>query len=154
MATLLQEKDILVLVCENENEMAKLSTEVAMTVCTDIGSGNLRHIHNITDFEFSDIYSNTLLLFHNPATNINLFGEQKCSLNFRKLCYVCKRNRNIHALVSIPKTMENEFIFFLNALKTTALKHEVQYVPGNDSIDAGTLFNHNFSWLGESHLFF
>ena len=131
MATFLQENDILVLVCENENEMAHLSTEVAMTVGNDIGSGSLRHIQNLTDFKFQNIKSNSLLLFNIPATNINLFCEQKCSSNLNKLCKVCNRKRNVHALVSIPKTMENEFIFFLNALKkTTALKHEVQYVPG------------------------
>lgn len=128
MATLLQKNDILVLVFENENEMANLSTKVAMTVCTDIGSGNLRHIQKLTDFD--NIESKTLLLFDIPATNINLLGEQKCSSNFEKLCNVCNRKRNVHAMVSIPKTMENEFICFLNALKTTSLKHEVQYVPG------------------------
>ena len=32
MATFLQENDILVLVCENENKMANLSAEVAMSV--------------------------------------------------------------------------------------------------------------------------
>ena len=36
MATLLQENDILVLICENENDMANLGAKVAMTVCTDI----------------------------------------------------------------------------------------------------------------------
>ena len=52
MATLLQENDILVLICENKNEMANLGMEVAMTVCTDIEDGNIRPIRNLEDFAF------------------------------------------------------------------------------------------------------
>lgn len=132
MATLLRENDILVLICENEKEMANLCTEVAMTVCTDIESGNLRHIRSLEDFQFKDIDSKTLLLFDFLATNVILFSEEKkCSSNFKKLSSVCNREENVHGLISIPKTKENEFIFFLNALKPTPLKHELQYLPEN-----------------------
>lgn len=132
MATLLRENDILVLICENEEEMANLSTEVAMTVCTDIESGNLRHIRSLQDFAFDNIHSKTLLLFYYLATNVILFSEEKTfSSNFKKLSSVCNREKNVHGLISIPKTKENEFIFFLNALKTIALKHELQFLPGN-----------------------
>lgn len=129
MATLLQENDILVLICENKNEMANLGMEVAMTVCTDIEDGNIRPIRNLEDFAFKKVKPKSLLLFNNHGTNVSLFSKQKCSSNIEKLSKVCDRKQNIYALISIPKTKEHDFFIFLNALKTKALKHEVQYVP-------------------------
>ena len=129
MATLLQENDIMVLICENENEMANLGTEVATTVCTDIKGGNIRLIRNLEDFAFKKVNPKSFLIFIYHETNVNLFSKQKCSSNIEKLCKVCDRKQNVHALISIPKTKEHDFFIFLNALKTKALKHEVQYVP-------------------------
>nr|XP_022338815.1 uncharacterized protein LOC111134236 isoform X3 [Crassostrea virginica] len=131
MATLLQENDILVLICENENEMANLGTEVAMTVCTDYTSGNIRPIRYREDFAFAlkKVKPKSLLLFNYHVTNVSLFSKQKCSSNLKKLCKVCDRKKNVHALISIPKTKEDDFFIFLNALKTKTLKNEVQYVP-------------------------
>lgn len=131
MATLIQENDILVLICETENEMAYLCTEVAMTICTDIESGNIRPIRNLKDFALENVKPKSLLLFNYHETNVSLFSKRKCSSNLKKLCKVCDRKENVHALISIPKTKEQDFFIFLNALKTTALKHEVQYVPDN-----------------------
>ena len=131
MATLLQENDILVLICENENDMANLGVKVATTVCTDLQCGQIRPIQNLENFAFERIQPKCLLLFNYHGTNVSLFSGQKCSSNLKILSRVCDRKLNIHALVSIPKTKKHDFFIFLNALKTKALKHEVQYIPDN-----------------------
>lgn len=131
ICNLLLENDVLVLFCWNENEMYNLCMDIAMTVCTEIGKGSVRHPRSLEEFTFEDLDAGKvhLLIFSDLATNLNLFGKKNCSQSFETLSRVCSKGKGVHALICIPKKKNNEFSLFLKTLKTSSLHHTCHKVP-------------------------
>lgn len=131
MCNLLRENDVLVLFCWNENEMDTLCLDIAMTVCTEIGKVNVRHVRSPEEFTFQDLEAGIvyLFVFSDFATNLNLFGEKNCSESFKKLSSVCSRSKGVHALICIPKKKKNDLSLFLKTLKNSSSHHICHMVP-------------------------
>lgn len=131
MCNLLRENDVLVLFCWNENEMETLCLDIAMTVCIEIGNGNVRHVRSPEEFTFQDLEAGKvyLFVFSDFATNLNLFGEKNCSETFKKLSSVCSRSKGVHALICIPKKKKNDLRLFLKTLKNSSLHQICHVVP-------------------------
>ena len=131
MCNLLVENDVLVLFCWNENEMDTLCLDIAMTVCNEVGNGNIRNVRRPEEFTFQGLEAGIvhLFIFSDFATNLKFFGKKNCLESFVTLSSDCSKSKGIHALICIPKKKKNEFSFFLKTLKTSSLHHICHMVP-------------------------